>query len=1535
MNTPTRSRFRNFLARLTASRRGSILIFAIGVLAIISIAAVSYVTVVRIDRGSSAAVARQVNYQQQVNTVLDHIRAVLAADLFGNKVVTRSVPRFPDVGGTQNIDAWPAMFEDGEFWDYPTVDEPRPGTTDYTFDTSNNRDREEPPSLNARLLWLTADNRFQIAPQDDAWLASTEPAWPFSMNNNNVDVSWPHITNLRSVYRYKDNVGQPGRPTPENIADDAWVRMDGRFADLGRFFIDFRSGGGGNWGNPGTDLLMRNTAPGNLPALGPQRGVNYSTLGTGVNDPNYTGVYHRQMAQLGPLPGPELSQFTRSDERQWADTDGDLRPDARWTQLESLGNFAGLVWVVAARIIDASALVNINTAIEHAAGSPLQFGDGRTPADIDLARLLNEWPAGADLTAGAFPDYQIQRNRLFGGPEPAFREHIELGLGFGDETIGFFRDITQATPPEGLPRPADLMPYVDLGAPLSGYTAWTENNRLNPVMRAAAYEYFGADPSRPIWSAALGYPQRDLIDLMAFWGTNNDRLVSKAEQRFDGPEIGGYLPGSGASPMDVGPMRSRETREQARRFDQNINNARPTLRMMRYSLRRLLTPVSGVGHFSPVPVINNASGYVGPTVNTKINLRNLNARRDLPRIFEAFVWALAPFATDQPMFAPMQAGHLATAHGAFDLHNYSYGGGTGGAAEGLEISGTNWGSAFAVLTAAQLAVNLIDASDADNAPTVMRLFNDVNIQDDRNTPAIEQGTRLAQGDIPQTTLPNEYVGIGSGGVTIVGVDRHPYIREVVTVAIYSDYDGDRPGVMNFRIDGDPDNPADQLGSVVAFELFNPWPQAIDLTNFRFVIPGAPDSINGDSLIFRLDGFNILPGERAIFFYLVEDDGRAGGAWQGVLRDELEQHFGIGVAPAGVRLDDSAVEFAGEVTADYTADNPVIFQRQSAVGQSVLLMYEIPNISDGMATNDLVLLDRIVSPDRFPDTIDGSVSLSAPTIPFDNLIPQWGGACTQQYLRDLGYDVDQMLDAPQDPRLGAVQITGRVIVTTRLSRPGANHSVGGGFPVSVMGFNGPTNQNVQASRRDAIGWLAPYTPVGLPPGINPPDPMWVPVMQAQPLNILETSADILLMLGGELVPRFPVHGDHWELDTPAKSADANVADDDFPPFQLYIPNRPLGALSELHMLSVYANTCLDHDLDNLAKWETAGEKLARSLAYDFSVGSSNLNPYLGVLDPTRYMPGQPNGDLRHPIPGGAGDLPDHMRIPLALRVFQPFEVLPQRGDLVQGRININTAPAEVLRLLPFVDTSNTSGAFPPAPLTFQPLLGVPSGSLPNRVDLMINYRDDLRFAHPAYPYPDLDPEDTNFTGILGLRRNTGASGTTKAFVSIGELAILDQWMNHDWNPGTVPEPVADTTGFLELGANAVDSNNYPLEIWTDNSPFGFIPGRSVSAYANTDYNPSNDPEERLALFRAVSNLVSTRSDVYLAWFIVRGYSPDRIEQIQVTDTTAEGIATLMDTEEGFRPVYETRWLAVLDRSNIQLPTDRPRVLLLVELPPTTP
>ena len=193
-----------------------------------------------------------------------------------------------------------------------------------------------------------------------------------------------------------------------------------------------------------------------------------------------------------------------------------------------------------------------------------------------------------------------------------------------------------------------------------------------------------------------------------------------------------------------------------------------------------------------------------------------------------------------------------------------------------------------------------------------------------------------------------------------------------------------------------------------------------------------------------------------------------------------------------------------------------------------------------------------------------------------------------------------------------------------------------------------------------------------------------------------------------------------------------------PFQLFVPNTKLLSAAELGMVSAFAHTyrhssedgprvtVADADPDaTTLRWRTVSEELGKAyhLSYDATETADAMamntdNPYLGVLDPTRFVLGA-NGDLET-VEG----LPDTMAVPLALRVYDAFEALEDaetgltRNDaLVEGRINLNTAPKRVLATLPLT-----------LPVDYQngtvPLTGLTSANGYARLNAMMQYRERL-------------------------------------------------------------------------------------------------------------------------------------------------------------------------------------------------------------------
>ncbi|MBL9001657.1 MAG: hypothetical protein JNK25_11025 [Phycisphaerae bacterium] len=87
------------------------------------------------------------------------------------------------------------------------------------------------------------------------------------------------------------------------------------------------------------------------------------------------------------------------------------------------------------------------------------------------------------------------------------------------------------------------------------------------------------------------------------------------------------------------------------------------------------------------------------------------------------------------------------------------------------------------------------------------------------------------------------------------------------------------------------------------------------------------------------------------------------------------------------------------------------------------------------------------------------------------------------------------------------------------------------------------------------------------------------------------------------------------------------------------------------------------------------------------------------------------------------------------------------------------------------------------------------------------------------------------------------------------------------------------------------------------------------------NIENEFKEKLAVANALSNVVSTRSDYYICWFVLHGYQESDLDGLGPEDPIVPSIAR--------------RFVMVVDRSNVVKRGDKPRILLFKELPYQAP
>jgi hypothetical protein len=308
-----------------------------------------------------------------------------------------------------------------------------------------------------------------------------------------------------------------------------------------------------------------------------------------------------------------------------------------------------------------------------------------------------------------------------------------------------------------------------------------------------------------------------------------------------------------------------------------------------------------------------------------------------------------------------------------------------------------------------------------------------------------------------------------------------------------------------------------------------------------------------------------------------------------------------------------------------------------------------------------------------------------------------------------------------------------------------------------------------------------------------------------------------------------------------------------------------------------------------------------------------------------------------------------------------------GAATQGLININTAPIEVMRALPNMQQlSYNSELFLTTTVPNPPTPAIKRVLLPETI---VNYRDRLPAVTGFPDGPKYD--DRGFVPAAGTTDyfpfHPGMRGE-RGFVSVGELALLDR----EYRPSnivTTPPQVDPEAGVLpDWSKNKSWSINFagrdpyrssedpPLTtpVTTGHAPTPVTPppsdggngwrqgvlggayasqlsterlAQNVVQYDNVNtpaFDPilqlapiAGDQVERNTLLKGIANMVTTRSDVFTVYLKIRS-----VAQNPVTGGwDATNPETLID---------ESRYIMVIDRSNVERPGQEPKILMFEKI-----
>lgn len=332
-------------------------------------------------------------------------------------------------------------------------------------------------------------------------------------------------------------------------------------------------------------------------------------------------------------------------------------------------------------------------------------------------------------------------------------------------------------------------------------------------------------------------------------------------------------------------------------------------------------------------------------------------------------------------------------------------------------------------------------------------------------------------------------------------------------------------------------------------------------------------------------------------------------------------------------------------------------------------------------------------------------------------------------------------------------------------------------------------------------------------------------------------------------------------------------------------------------------------------------------------------------------------------------------PMALAVIdavRPFDVATNQDPLttpVPGTININTAPVEVLRLLPGLSPStsayyNTTGTgtetewwgdddpnYQLPDLTRPYVASADPRLTPDVAALMKGYRDRTRVyprAHAtiwANSPADYDVSPVNYApsaGVNGTTNNTAAFATNLVN-EIPQIFNGDTDGHRDRQSMSGIDALRETPGFGSLGeilAVTLDENANGFTS-TFGSHTDRVPNLDIQQYSYDELNldgivdPTavvldpqvfggtqtgitvDDQAERLAIANGILNTITVRSDYFAVWFVMHVYQPGDVENLQPQDPLIPSVAK--------------RFLMVIDRSNVTRPGDSPRIVLFREVP----
>lgn len=1523
------------------TRRGSFLVLVVGTLALMSVFAIVYIAIGRSDTGLSIGVKRNAVRDDVPKQFAEYVAGVIGADVLA---VTAESDPSGQIALRREASDYP-----GSVWEMRSdITQP-----DRIFD----------PVGTYRTPWQGGG--MDPRGPSDPWLAASEPTWlhfdgtvpPEDANVPFLDYrDWAHISN---------------------------VAPDGRFVNLSRLRNNF-SASAANLYVTAADMPLFD------PATGDES--NSTDFGLALTNnlliqPAYlTARQARAFRSVNDNTGdPDDAFYTPY---LWADADGDGMYDSRWFEMidsRDPNNIRSMIdasakyrFFFATRIIDLSGMVNVTTALDFTQAPTNADRSGKTPGDVDLRRLMSledvfnaippvppngeggyqllKQPPGSDTGLNARADNYSNYNGVLAAGVGSWAFHALYNDSVGAPPLGAMR--TGIVPPVPFPN------VPTNGAPFT----------FNADGRATMYEELGgmgggSSFNAGVYDLSTLLGEDSIAELFAFRGINDPGYTSPLEAILGGRYI---APGQIPTTRRYSPMREN------RGFDLDRSrpaNATPeqTQEIMAWSfsdVRQRITTLSGARPLKSSIIAKIAPNAAVTAAENALSTNELKEKLtgDEQKLFEAYCDALVPdsaidnaWPNGSPQFDQIRFQH------------YGY--------TSPEVG---------VVMAAHMAANMKDALDTDTTTTPFTVLLDeaqrsggaLNLNQDYSdrtaeTP-IDIGSRANQwawwvdangkldlGDnnpnTESTSRSTSRLGDSNSGpsdlfertaLNVYGVEPQPVLTAVSSYYMYVDADesagGDPDYADDDNMDGDPDSGdatidgsadatnTDYLMQAVAFQITNPFDQAINLTNGAGA--ATPDVnflyyVEFNGRFFRLASYDpanpgtlveatLAPGQTRVFYVLcaapdfiqsrwINHDSNISLGYDKVMswastqfRPSTGTNFGDPVLieefdPTNGQRTAYSTTMTDLIGVPGTAANPTIRQVRLWKAMRVIAASgvdeRLPN--QQYRENDL-LVDRLKDPAS--DTLkaklpDGDTVISgteAPTNAHDGLaITTWGlinrsgeaGGNVQQgafpaYMIESGRW--NAVRTSNDDEQGPAGIN--------LSSPAYSDFSGG-----VAGH-------------DSFMSLIDFQSTAANPSV-------IAEMTRDPASFNSLGSNLNGTAFAALRAELTEGIDTDKMRVGDLLLPIAVGAEYAPVAGFWSPEEYLTLGESLALAFNYDSPAVGTRIyDNAAVATALYNGFGDSTVNLANPGGSKVERAGLVLD--RFVPFNDVGGTVGVYDPGV-DQVKGLGIPLALTILDQFHGLENfEASLTRpffGQVNISTASLPVLRCLPML--SPTTGVTAGAPDWWWPA----GGNLGVQTDIaatLAAYRDKIEVTFRQGTTSTLGPTNSAFLDTLGVMPDVTASldGRYQAggvvgvrerpgFVSVGEVMLARAVI-----PGN-PTTYTDVANIDYLGFNNAQDS---------------LIGVDSTSHNNVINAMSDEYGERLSIANGVLNSVTVRSDYFACWFLVHGY--------QKSDTVKDG-GQVLGPSDPLVPSIQRRFLMIVDRSQVVKKGDKPRIVLFKEVP----